>query len=514
MTSRTVSTGSGIFDPEREENKAVEELTKFARKEYTRAESGTQGGDEQYILFTVTKADTEISGVTDQTKIYNKMPQMIDWNDAKVLSQSTKKDLGASVRLQYWDENSESYVDFDSSSNNGKYLDVGQYSYRLVYDGDVNYNASTLNLTMTINSATISGVVFGGELEGETVSGLKVVYDGKKYKLEADISGSNLVGEDDVVIEYGRGLLYYKTAPEYTIVGRYEVGLRITCPNYETYETSAYVIITTAPYPDKDNPITFDNGRDVEVVYNGEEQSVAYTLNKDKFSQITVYGELKATNVGVYDGEIQVVIPNYESKTYEVTLTITAPKVTSVDVSVIEDIVNNEGLTSDTDLMRLEATFEGVGGKTEQAELIFKNAEGVIVTPDAYGSLPAGEYTVTFEADNYDLSEVKSYNLTLAQGSGNRDCDHEDKNGDGICELCGKAMSVTEDCPHVDEDGDGKCDLCGASIGNVTQPKDAPDVIVIVVVVVCALLIVASVAGVVVAAVKKSKKKNNRYNII
>lgn len=505
---------SVVFDPERKENKAVEELTKFARKEYTRAESGTQGGDEQYILFTVTKADTEVSGVTDQTKIYNKMPQMIDWNGAKVLSQSTKKDLGASVRLQYWDENSESYVDFDSASNNGKYLDVGQYSYRLVYDGDVNYNASTLNLTLTINSATISGVVFGGELEGETVSGLKVVYDGKKYKLEADISGSNLVGEDDVVIEYGRGLLYSKTAPEYTIVGRYEVKLRITCPNYETYETSSYVIITTAPYPEKENPITFVNGQDVEVEYNGEMQSVEYTLNKEKFSTITVSGELKATDVGVYDGEIMVMISNYESKTYEVTLTITAPKITSIDTSVIKEIESQEGLTSDTDLMRLEATFEGVDGKPVQAELIFKNAEGVIVTPDAYGCLPAGEYSVTFEADNYDLSGVGSYNLTLAQGSGNRDCDHEDKNGDGICELCGKAMSVTEDCPHVDEDGDGKCDLCGASIGNVTQPKDAPDVIVIVVVVVCALLIVASVAGVVVAAVKRSKKKNNRYNII
>lgn len=503
-----------VFDPTRAENAQVEELTKFARKEYTRAESGTQGSNEQYISFTVSKADTVISGVTAQTKTYNKMLQWIDWSDAKVQSASTKKDLSASVRPQYWDENSESYVDFDASSNNGKYLDVGQYSYRLVYDGDANYNPITLDLTMTIEAATITGVVFGGAISGETVIGISHVYDGNKYKLEADITGSNLVGEEDVVIEYGRGLLYYKTAPEYTNVSRNEVRLRISCPNYVTYETSAYVIISTAPYPDKDNPITFDNGRDVEVVYNGEEQSVAYTLNKDKFSQITVYGELKATNVGVYDGEIQVVIPNYESKTYEVTLTITAPKVTSVDVSVIEDIVNNEGLTSDTDLMRLEATFEGVGGKTEQAELVFTNSEGVIVTPDAYGSLPAGEYTVTFSSDNYDLSEVKSYNLTLAQGTGNRVCDHEDKNGDGVCDKCGQSMYVDENCPHVDENGDGKCDLCGASIGNVTQPKDSPDIVVIVVVAVCAVAIIAAVAGVIIAAVRKSKKKNNRYNII
>lgn len=506
---------SVVFDPERAENQAVEELSKFARKEYTRAESGTQGTDEQYIMLTVTKADTVITGVSDRTNTYNKMLQWIDdWSDAKVKSAGTQATLGsASVKLQYRDDDSNAYVDFDESSNNGKYLNVGEYSYRLVYDGDTNYNASTLDLKMTITTAKISGVVFGGTITGETVIGIKEEYTGGAFKLEADISGSNLVGEAGVVIEYGRGLIYTKTAPEYTIVGRNEVKLRITCPNFETYETSAFVIITTAEYPEKENPITFVKGQDVEVEYTGKEQSVEYTLNKDKFSSISVMGELKATDVGVYDGEIMVMIPNYESKTYEVTLTITAPKVTSVDTSVISQIANDEGLTSDTDLMRLEATFEGVDGEAVQAELVFKNSAGEIVTPDSYGCLPAGDYTVTFQADNYDLSGVSSYKLTLAQGTGERVCDHEDKNGDGICDKCGQLMG-SEDCSHVDEDGDGKCDLCGASIGNVTQPKDAPDAIVIIVIAVCGVVIVASVAGVIVAAVKRSKKKNNRYNII
>lgn len=507
---------SVVFDPEREENKKTEELTKFARKEYTRAESGTQGVDENYILFTVVKAQTSITGVENQNNTYNKMEQWIDWSEAKLVSANSKEELtGETVKLQYWDEATETYVDFDSESNNGKHIDVGTYLYRLVYDGNANYEATYFDLTLTIETATITGVQFGSELDGETVIGIKHVYDGKEYSLVADTSMSNVKGEEDLLIEYGRGLLYSKTAPSYKAVGRYEVKLRITCPNYETYETTGYVIITTAPYPESENPIVFTNGQDVTVEYDGKMHSVEYTLDKEKFGTISVSGNLQATEVGVYDGDLQVIIANYESKTYQVTLTITPKKITSVDTSVIKEIDQQEGLTSDTDLMRLVATFKGVDGEDVQAELIFKDkATNEIVTPDAYGCLPAGEYTITFQAENYDLSGITSYTLTLAQGTGERECDHVDGNGDGICDKCGKSMSSVGDCQHVDENGDGKCDLCGASIGNITPPKSGPDFAVIAVCVICALLAVGGIVGVVIAAVKKSKKKNDRYNII
>ena len=45
---------------------------------------------------------------------------------------------------------------------------------------------------------------------------------------------------------------------------------------------------------------------------------------------------------------------------------------------------------------------------------------------------------------------------------------HEDKNGDGKCDVCGKTIEVV--CTnHVDANADGKCDVCGATVS--TNPN-------------------------------------------
>ena len=512
-----------VFDPEVQEDP---DLKVYARKEYTKQESAS-GGSDNYIAFTVTKADTSITKVESETKIYNSSLQLITYANAQVLSKQSKlvlKENGVDIKptLQYWDEAAGAFVDFDPLSNNGKYKDVGQYRYRVVFNGNENYNGSYVEVLMTIDPATITGVIFGQTLtNGNT--GIETVYkENQTVKLEADLSSSNVKDEADVSVGYRRIAVgnYVSDAPSFTDANTYQVWLQVTCgDNYLPYETSAYVIINRAPHPD--DAITFEGGNQmVEYEYDGKEHSVKYTLNTGKYGTAIMAQETmtSATDAGEYVGSVNVILTNYESREYETVLKITPKKITTVDTSSVEELIASEGLTSHTDLTQISITFKGVNGRDVEADITFWDSEGNIVIPDNFGSLPAGKYTVTCSSagGNYDLSEVSSFTLTLAEAEGERPHEHVDKNGDGYCDVCGTQMgSSQEPCDHVDEDNDGFCDLCGASLENVDQPNPAPNVALYVVLAICGVLVVISVVAIIIAAVVKSKKKkNDRYNII
>lgn len=509
------------FDPDKQTDP---DLKKFAAKNYEKTGATYETGSiENYISFNVVKADTKITGVENQITVYDKMDQIIDYSKAQLKSAGKGNNVEGTVRLQYWDADQEKYVDYDSSSSNGKYKNVGEYSYKLVYDGNENYNACELSLTLTIKAAKISGVTFGKDIGEEGILGEKVTYDGKAHSVVAVLASDSNINGENAKIEYTRLAIggYSEVVPTFTNAGRYQVWLQITCDNFETYTATAYVIILIAPHPD--DAITFTGGQIRTFEYDGKEHSIEYTLNTEKYGTgISVSASnIKMTDAGEYVGNVIVLMTNYASGEYQTTLTITPKKISEVDTSSLDRIQQEQGFTSDTDLTEIEITFAGVNG-TENAELTFWDESGKIVIPDAYGCLPAGTYKITYDAgDNYDLSDVGDITLTLTQGSGERPGhEHVDSNGDGVCDECGAQITEQggeETCDHVDEDKDGKCDKCGASMGGVpTEPKDPPATAVYVVVAICAVLIVAAIVGVIVAAVVKSRKKknNNRYNII
>lgn len=533
---------SVTFDPDKQPEGSP--LRQFARKEYTKAENGTVSLDDtsEYIVFNVVKANTVIGGVKDQTKTYNSALQIIEYKDAVVNSELSKQKLeGVSPVLQYWDDAAQAYVNFDGS-NNGKFKDAGSYKYKLVYDGNENYNGCELEITMTINPATITGVVFGSQEIESGVFGVSAVYDGKEHYVAADISGSNVNGEEGIEIGYRKMAVgqYSSDVPKYVVAGKYTVYLQITGGNnFITYETTAVVYIKRAPYPG--DVLIFDSaneGGTLTVEYDGKAHEVAYTINEKYEGEADASPSLKPqTDAGEYAGSITVTMSNYEGFVQDTLLIIKPRTVDKVDTSKISEILETEGLTSTTDLNELEVTFEGING-TVKAEIMFWDENGDLAIPDAWGCLPAGKYKVTYDAGpNYDLSDI-SGNLELAEGEhtkhvdldGDNKCDicgedmtvehaHVDANGDGKCDVCGEDMKEDpvdpNDHEHVDANGDGKCDVCGGSMGNVTPPQEAPDVVKYVVLAVCGVLIVVSVAGVIIAAVVKSKKKkNNRYNII
>ncbi len=97
---------------------------------------------------------------------------------AEVVSSSNKQLWSASmsagrgiVKVQYKDTNG-SFVDVAPSPNEGGgwYSETGRYEYKVTYNGNDDYDTSSLDVVMIINEA---------ELKGITFNSVEAVYDGK-----------------------------------------------------------------------------------------------------------------------------------------------------------------------------------------------------------------------------------------------------------------------------------------------------------------------------------------------
>lgn len=511
-----------IFDPSVQTD---ERLKVYGEMEYFKQDTGEKAAvEENYTKLSVIPANTKIVNAGTQkfdytkgAKQYYKVGQTTeDKKNIEVMTEKNAKIAGYdSLQLQYWDEASQSYKPVDVEGNAGTFTDVGDYKYRLYYPGDGNYNESSVEVVMTISPIDITGVVFGGTMEGESADllGVKRMFEkGKGLSLAADVTSSNVNGEDVKITYKYLGTLntFTDVVPEFTNVGRYEVTARIECNNYNTLELNAMIIVTTAKFDESHPPITFTgDGAVIEVTYDGKPHTITYTVDEEYYEGIQVITSMiSATDVGVYAGNIHVTVMNYGDTDYQTKITINPVLVGNddIDISEITDLQQNEGLTSDTDLTDVSVSFKGVDGKTVEAGLIFWNDKGEIVNLDSYGCLPAGKYTVTYDMPNGNYKAENAnvgLTLTIAQGEGNKNpgTDPSEPTEPG-------------DCEHVDANGDKLCDKCGASLGNVTPPKENKT-IVYVVVAICAVAVVVSIAGVVIAAVKRSKRnKDDRQNII
>lgn len=494
-----------VFDPEKQTN---EDLKVYGKMEYFKS-SGSGTGIEAYTKLTIVPADTVITDADNQSVNFIRGAlQKYDSSNVNVkTAQSSISIDGAEVELQYWDENSEQYLPVTSEA--GGFMNVGKYKYALYYAGNNNYNPCLKEVVLEIKPIDITGVIFGqNNLEGENPSlyGIKKVYDTQKTTLEANLTMSNVSGQNAVLSYKYIGTLgtFVSTPPSFTDVGRYEVTVRIECENYNTKELTAMIIITMAEFPE--DAITFTgNGQYIEVTYDGNQHAVTYNLNKEKYPKINVVESMtKATDVGTYNGKIVVTIVNYGEKEFETQIIINPVKVNNsdIDYSSIEELQQTEGLNSNTDLSNLTVKFTGVNGEEIEVDLIFKNADGEIVQLDEDGCLPAGEYTVEYNiGGNYVVAgDNVGLKLTIDQGVENPDGDNEKPNPD--------------DCQHSDANGDNICDNCGAIMGSVEQPKDTNYTVYIVLGVVGAVILVLVIILIIVSVKRAKRNKQNRRNII
>ena len=498
----------------------------------------------------VTKATPRILGVTANSVVYDKgkhtyaAPDNPDDPDdgLKLASDYLDGDVfyfeGAEtiLELQYYNTETEKWEKVDKVNKiAGYFTNAGEYSFRYVYYGNANYNATTSDpVTFTIKKAvygtqatipgdftlykdnTSSSISVGGNVSmGE--DGLpvyEVSYNGKPQYLTAksdnffDYSGAQPVAKElDAEIWYTReGNVFDTQRPDtlnMQLVGDYLVTIEIRSNNYETFTYQIHYVIKARDLPQGAVVVTTDSGTDITggtsadkpqslfTEYNGKEHGylvdnsgeirIAFDATKLLEYPGTTPGYLVTYHPDGNQANTLVNAGNY-SGYYEIQVgtnynTIRVyVSLTISPISTEATIEKDETIkpTTDTNIYNVvTGVYEDINGYEQQGGLVFTNSAGQPVTPDDQGRLPAGDYTVTMVdgSGNYLVGGV-SLPITVAEPD--PDHVHTDVNGDNICDGCGANVSGMH--VHVDANGDGVCDNCGQQLGgDQPQPHDHVD---------------------------------------
>ena len=498
----------------------------------------------------ITKATPRILGVTANSVVYDKgkhtyaAPDNPDDPDdgLKLASDFLDgdvfyfEDAETILELQYYNTETEKWEKVDKVNKiAGYFTNAGEYSFRYVYYGNANYNATTSDpVTFTIKKAvygtqatipgdftlykdnTSSSISVGGNVSmGE--DGLpvyEVSYNGKPQYLTAksdnffDYSGAQPVAKElDAEIWYTReGNVFDTQRPDtlnMQLVGDYLVTIEIRSNNYETFTYQIHYVIKARDLPQGAVVVTTDSGTDITggtsadkpqslfTEYNGKEHGylvdnsgeirIAFDATKLLEYPGTTPGYLVTYHPDGNQANTLVNAGNY-SGYYEIQVgtnynTIRVyVSLTISPISTTATIEKDEAIkpTTDTNIYNVvTGVYKDINGDEQPGGLVFTNSAGQPVTPDNQGRLPAGDYTVTMVdgSGNYLVGGV-SLPITVAEPD--PDHVHTDVNGDNICDGCGANVSGVH--VHVDANGDGVCDNCGQQLGGEEpQPHDHVD---------------------------------------
>ena len=187
-----------------------------------------------------------------------------------------------------------------------EYVNAGTYSAtaKLVKEG---YNDKTLNATLTINKATITGITFTSQT---------VTYDGNPHKLE--ISGNLPTG----------GSVSYTNNGPHTDAGTYNATALISAPNYNDLSLNATLTISKATfsgYTYESKSVKYDGAEhinDIQLVGVLPQGTTTTETVKNSNGDVVT----SAIEVGTYSYTCVISNSNYNTLTLEATLTIKAQK--------------------------------------------------------------------------------------------------------------------------------------------------------------------------------------------
>ena len=498
----------------------------------------------------ITKATPRILGVTANSVVYDKgkhtyaapdnpddpedgLKLASDYLDGSVFY---FEDAETILELQYYNTETEKWEKVDKDNKTaGYFTNAGEYSFRYVYYGNANYNATTSDpVTFTIKKAvygtqatipgdfelykdnTSSSISVGGNVSmGE--DGLpvyEVSYNGKPQYLTAksynffDYSGAQPVAKElDAEIWYTReGNVFDTQRPDtlnMQLVGNYLVTIEIRSNNYETFTYQMHYVIKARDLPQGAVVVTTDSGTDITggtsadkpqslfTEYDGQEHGYL----ADNSGEIRI--AFDATKLLEYPGTTPGYLVTYHPDGNQANTLVNAGaysgyyeiqvgtnyntirvyvSLTISPKSTTATIEKDDSVkpTTDTNIYNVvTGVYEDINGNEQQGGLVFTNSAGQPVTPDSQGRLPAGDYTVTMVdgSGNYLVGGV-SLPITVAEPD--PDHVHTDVNGDNICDGCGANVSGVH--VHVDANGDGVCDNCGQQLGgDQPQPHDHVD---------------------------------------
>ena len=460
---------------------------------------------------TIVKADPEIVGADSMSVVYDNTPKGYSDIDATVVNgeYDLVQNIGAQLQLQYYDTDESDWLPVSGSQ--GEFINAGTYRFRYYYAGNENYNeAYSEEVTLTIERAEFelsdfeatyrdTDTVIAMDTDSDANGIADVTYEYSNTNHYVTFSTADpLVAQNEpgfTVTYESSGNVFSSTRPSamnVTIAGTYTLTFTVTSDNYATFTAQLEVIVSQISLA---SALTVTNGgtevrldgstvnviADYDGEAHGEGNELQFTFGEllgGASITATYYADDGSTSdfvdAGVYSGRYVFSGGlNYTSVTMPVRIEIYSLRVTDIRFNVDEEA----DVTSDTDINDIiSATFEGVDG-IENADLIFTNQDGQIISPDSAGRLPAGTYTVTASGgSNYDIQSSASVTVTVAEA---------------------EPGPIDPSDPGGNDPGNG---------GNGGDTTDAGTIVAVVSIVVAVVAIAGTVAAVIV--IRRKKRKN------
>ncbi len=256
---------------------------------YTAAISAGANYNDLTLTATVTIEKADITG--------------IEFNDGTFTFDNTEKSIAVSKLLtQYMDGAS---VTYSGGETLNKATNAGEYTVVAIINAGGNYNTLTLNATLTIQKANISGIKF---------EGANYVYAKTPYSLA--VSGSQTQYGDDISASY---TINGEEGNSATNVGSYPIVATVTAgANYNELTLEATLKIEKAT-------ITGITLEDVTYTYDKEEKTLVVVGDATQYGEaVTISnGSVSGTDAGSYSLSAVVTAgDNYAPLTLTATLTI------------------------------------------------------------------------------------------------------------------------------------------------------------------------------------------------
>lgn len=211
---------------------------------------------------------------------------------------------------------------------------TGEYDITVSYTAYDNYDVTTVDGTLTINNATITGY---------TITANSAV----DYDEQSHVSATVTTGTPaDATITYkwnDNGEQTSTTVPSFTAGGTYTVSYTISKANY-TDVTGSYTFTINSGVVDA-------SAENVNVTYDGQSHSITVTVTKPQGATITYstdgqnYSENNPTVTNVTETPVtvywKVSKDGYTDKSGSNTITITKATMTGITVNAVSDAVYN-----------------------------------------------------------------------------------------------------------------------------------------------------------------------------
>ena len=419
---------------------------------------------------------SSVSSKSTVVGLYDNVAQYYTYNNG-VISRSS--DLTDILQIQVFDEVTRKYVTVNELSP-ANFTDAGTYIFKVSFLGDNNFDASSKQVNLIIEEASMEGITFedvktyyGGadnyypfiidDSENSVLKkyldmGAELIY---RYNAEDYKYGTEAYTGTYTTDESGKEVLDQKGYLQlFSEVNTYTVLAIVTLENYKTLQLAATLTIDKtkiegimpvevnnveydgAFHPGEFTGFDLDDNGNMKVSYlSGYESSkiIEKVWYKGVAVDVEYDDEACPYTAGTHFGEITFTSTEYATETIQVKVVISQKKVTEIDFSWLSSMINK--INSSTDLSNLYAEYDK-NGDTDYVSFEYYNESGEKVELDEDGCLPAGDYTIKMVFADANFCSDVTATITIAQASNNGSTTTTNKGGDSSGDSSGGIVDL------------------------------------------------------------------------